>query len=173
MKWEKMQIGDKVCVPGSPECVRFDILPFGFFLMIRQEYPDSKIAWGIANGYSQFRAVMVDDRIVFLARLGMMPWLPAYFHRASATCKTPPIPVGNKGLPLHILLVDAATGRVKARRVDTLDAKLAHKLCSLISSQDPEDPLRNDQIMLNRIKHRYSPIQLAALANLNWRIKSY
>lgn len=173
MRWEKMQVGDKVCASGAKECVRFDILPFGLFLIFRYENPDQKTARDISNGHIQFRAIMVDNWIVFLIRLRVSPWLPIYFHRACATCKTPPIPAGNKGLPLYILLVDANTGCVKARRVAALDTKLSHKICSLINSQKPDDPLLNKQIMLNRIKHRYSPIQLAALANMNWRIKSY
>lgn len=169
MKWEKMHVGMKVCPAHMPATVHFDIMPFGPFLMIRTDDITSNIIRDIEFASAQFRVIAVGKHLVFLSRFGMCPWQCSYFHRASAYIKEAPSLSGN-GLPLYVILVDRQTGKVKARRVFSLDRELAIKLCSLIETQDPDDPLLNNDIYIRRIQQRYTPIQLATKASVQWRI---
>lgn len=172
MTWEQMQVGRQVCKSDAPEKVHFDIMPFGLFLMIRQKYPASATVRDIAHAHMQFRCVMVDNRIVFLSRFGMQPWMKAYFHLAEAQRKVIPHPAGGNGLPLHVVLVNSQTGKVLARRVAALEPELSQKLVSLLSLQDSEDKLLNKDIAVRRIESSYTTMQLAALACSNRKLKS-
>lgn len=171
MSWDQLQPGKVFCEPNQPDSVKLDIMPFGLLLMIRRENTGN-IGWSIERGIAQFRAVMVDSRIVFLSHFGMLPWQMAMFHLAESTIKKIPSPAGGNGLPLYIILVDKYTGKILNRRMAALSPELAHKLVQLMAIQDPEDKLLNKAIFERRITQRYTTLQLAALSSLHLRIQS-
>lgn len=170
LDWNKLEIRKKVCLPGSPEGIKFDIFPFGFFLMLRYSDPDGNIRRQIKQGYSYFRAVQAGSFLLFLSRFGASPWRIAVFHISEAQCKRVPQPWIKRGLPLHIIFVDADTGLLQAKKVEELDPELTRRVVSIVSAQDPDDPLLNRDIFLRRILRKYTPEQLAALANLKDRV---
>lgn len=170
MNWDQMQVGRQVCKPGMPETAHFDIMPFGLFLLIRYETPSKSTALDITHAHAQFRTLMIGKHIVFLSRFGMMPWVRSFFHVAEAQKKVVPHPAGGNGLTIHIILVDANTGKVVARRVAAITPEVTQKLVSLMAIQDPEDKLLIKDIERHKIKNRYTTQQLAVLANLRHKI---
>lgn len=172
LNWNELQVGRRVYRPGMPECCHLDIMPFGLLFLIRVTNPTKSIIRDFTAGYVQFRTIMADDYIAFLARFGMLPWIPAFFHRSEAQVKTVPSPVAGSGLPIHCILVDAKTGILKARRLCPLQPETARKLCCLMQAQDRDAKLLNKDILLRRIAQRFSPIQLAVLAASSWKIQS-
>lgn len=137
--------------------------------MVRLNEPSGAVIRDYANGQIRCRAIMVDGYLVFLHQCGMGTWKRSVFHIAKAQHKHIPAASSKIGLPLHIILVDAQTGILKAKRVIQLDSQLALKIVFLMASQDKNDPLANYDIQIRRIRQRYSDSQLVALSTLRWR----
>lgn len=170
MDWNKLIIGRRVCKADSPEGSYFDIFPFGYFLMLRRKSPDRAYLQNIKAGFPSFRAVMVGDWLVFLSRLGMTSWQASVFHIAQAQHKAPPCPWSGRGLPLHIVCVDAVSGHLLCKRIVEMDPDLSLRLYQLLREQDPADPLLNRDITVRRIFQKYKPAQLAALSQMKERL---
>lgn len=170
MDWNKLEIYKQVCPAGSPEGVKFDLFPFGFFLLLRYSDPDGSIRRNVKQGHPSFRAIRAGDFLVFLCRFGAMHWQASVLHISEAQSKRIPQPWTGRGLPLHILFVDAVSGKVRAKKVLEMDQEVSRRIVSILSAQDENDPLLNRDILVRRIFQEHSVAQLATIAKLQEQV---
>lgn len=170
MDWSKLEVNKQVCPAGSPEGVKFDLFPFGFFLLLRYSDPDGSIRRNVKQGTPSFRAIRAGNFLVFLCRFGAMYWQVSVLHISEAHSKRIPQPWTGRGLPLHILFVDAVSGKIRAKKVLEMDPELSRRITSILSSQDASDPLLNREILIRRIFQEHTVEQLATIAKLQDRV---
>lgn len=127
MKWEDIIENRVISKPGSPEGVFLNFMDFGMLLTIRCKEPSSSLSQDIRIDFARYRIIMVDEHIVFLARFGMSPWLAAIFHSAQPHNTGLSRALRAYRIKLHIVLVDAESGRVRARNERELQQIMSKK----------------------------------------------
>lgn len=168
MDWNKLHVGKRVCRPGLPSCSKLDVFPFGLFLMVRLPAPNRSMVHDYDHGQVRCRAVMADGYLAFLYQIGMRPWRIAIFHMARAQYKHVPPTAMRSGLPLHLILVDAQTGVLRAKRIVRLSPELSMRLVFMLSSQDVNDPLLTHDIRVRHILHKHSISEMVAMSTIRW-----
>lgn len=115
-QFTKFEVGQQVCSP-SQDGIQFDFTDAGATLLVKFSSPSSKEKQAIKNGAAQFKFVVKENILFFLARFGTEHWIDAPFHTDYCLAQNLELPAEGMGCTLHIILVDAATGVLVVQRL--------------------------------------------------------
>lgn len=161
----QMQTGSQVCRKESKPCIRLKIYENGYTLLYRLEDISDSVIRDIQYGEPNFRATSVNGIVAFLSRFGGMYWTSCFFHIGFYPDKEIPRQVGREAVPIHVLLVDAKTGILRAQRGAFLNKHLSDALADMISRQERKEPL-SWGVLTARVQNLYSTAQLVAKAGM-------
>lgn len=165
MQYIEFSVGKQICEPTFQDGPKLELTENGLMLLIQFQHPTAEEIHAIRDCDAQFRAVVAEGVLFFLAKFGRMLWMDASFHRALAHTQDTERPATGHGLALHVLLVDSCTGILKAQRVIGLKNEFSCGLIDLLEMQGRQVPKDWEQ-MVRRAYAKYSPIQLAEMAKL-------
>ncbi len=134
MDFTQYVVGQRVCSPG-PDMVQFDMSDAGGLLLIKMAKPTVKEKRAFQDRI-RVGFVVVEDIIMMLVRLGNMQWMDAPYYRYRSTQLTGmDFAPDGKGLAIHAMLIDAATGILVAQKLIGLDTDTSRALYAAIGSQ--------------------------------------
>jgi len=118
-----------------PEGTKFDFTQGGPILTIFLEHPTEKETQQIKNGRLQIGFWCKDNIIFLLFKFGSLSWMDAPYtiHLSKPFAFEEIIP--GSGFGLHVFLVDAATGIIKAMRLIGLGTTFSIQLKKAIEKQ--------------------------------------
>lgn len=162
---ELAKVGKSCSKPGAPEGIYLDLTEAGLVLVIRSNLSNESLLRDLHTNLVQFRFIVQDNILVFLARFGMTPWYDAPFHRGRASCQTILPEWQRKGLPLYVLVVEASSGILKAKHDFVLRPRFSEKLLKEIQTLPTTPPLNWD-IQLRNFYRKHPRVSLPAQAGL-------
>lgn len=119
-----------------PEGTKFDIQRDGAVLFIFFNEPTVQEIEFIKNGKAKLGIWEKDNIIFFLSKFGDLSWMDApYTVHLSPIHLELEYPQEGLGYALHIILVDAKTGIIKAMRLIGLSTRLSTTLYKYIKKQ--------------------------------------
>ncbi|TEB13337.1 hypothetical protein [Pelotomaculum propionicicum] len=122
-------------ITSYPETVKFDFTQSGPVLLVFFAGPTPKEIESVKSGRFEAGFYAKDDVIFFLARFAGLNWMDApYTAHLSEPFEFLEMGEG-QGFGLHIFLVDARTGIIKAMRLIGLSAGFSRKLKTAIEDQ--------------------------------------
>lgn len=129
----------------------------------------------VQKGEAEFRLFVQHDQIILVWRFGRIPWsdAPYTIHRVPESERVlpqPPRDIQNLRVFLHIVLVDADSGVIRALRAITLSSEFTAALHAAILDQAalPWDAVGYD-LRLRTIQDRYTSADLAQRARMRFR----
>lgn len=158
------EVGKKVCEPCATDTIQFDIQDDGALFVAKLGRPTNEEVQEFKKGKPQFKFLQLDGVIYVLAKYGSLEWMEAPFHRDAAINTTKlPNPQDGEGLSLHIMLIDASTGVLKAQRLIGLSTQFTKKLVDAILKQPP---MTYSQYIasVNKAHMKYTIDQMVGLA---------
>lgn len=165
MNFNSYSIGDIVASPRA-EGVTLDIYPDGAILLIAYNGITCKEQEEISEGQVQFKLAIANNILFFLSKFGDLPWQDSPFasNLASVDLNTFKNIPENMGLSLHVMLIEAATGKLVINRIIGLSSYFTRSFIDLaLKHPAPSDRIEYQQLLLN-IYSRYSTDQLVDMA---------
>lgn len=131
-------------IPGRttwPETPEYGYRDGAHVLRLFYNEPTAEEIAAIKTGTAEFRAMAIGPILFFVYRFGTHPWgdAPFSWHMLSqqrpADATLPPQLQPGATVVLHIILVDASTGIIRALRIVSLDPTVAQYLHTAIRTQ--------------------------------------
>jgi hypothetical protein len=147
-------------------------------LILFLAHPSSKEVSDLQNGISEFALYVENDLIILLYRFGQsIDWSDAPFsiHLVPPAEKVLPNLIADEARALlHVLLVDASTGIIKAMRIISLSNVFSVALHQAINDQ-AKKPFNKSEFdrELAGLYNRYSSAALAAKAPIHFVSESW
>lgn len=158
----QLTVGDKVCNP-CPESTLFDLVDGGAIMLIKMRSPTNREQRAVNTGTTQFRFVVVDDIIFFLAKFGVLNWMDAPYYAKISNYHIDP-PKAPLGLSLHVMLIDAKTGVLAAQRLIGLDTTFS---CTLLAAAERQPEIPDYPSHVARAMSRYTTRDLLVISGLS------
>lgn len=137
------------------EGVRFDINDAGCDLFIYYKYPSESEINSIKSGNFKTGFYAEKNAIFMLFKFGSLQWMDApYSVHLSKNLTRFELFDGGQGLALHIYLIDAATGVLKAIRLIGLKTNFSIQLIEAVEKQK-EMSFEGYDININNIMNKY------------------
>lgn len=133
-------------VTSYPESVKFNFTQGGAILLLFYNNPTEEELAAVKKGRLEVRFHARGSIIFFLARFGSLPWLDApYTVHLSKPFEFQEM-AGSQGFGMHITLIDARTGVIRAMRLVGLSHGFSRELQAAIEAQRamPFDEVRYD-----------------------------
>lgn len=155
------------CKPQSPEGTFFLPTREGYLLVMRFKELTTSEIHDVQYGRSQFRVFEARGILFFLSRFGLQKWYRTPCHRGLPFVKENTIiqPKPGWDTPLHVVLVDANTGRVRASRTATLPFEICQEIFRVFSNQSDDLP-SSWEYRIQTIFKQFSVQQMAVKAAL-------
>jgi hypothetical protein len=174
MEIQKLEVGQLLNEGETKfaESIKFDFQQSGPVMIIFFERPTDKEIESIRAGKLEFAFYEKDEIIFILSKFQGIEWMDApYTVHLSKPFEFQEMQEG-LGFGLQIILVDAATGIIKAMRYVGLSTQFSIKLKKAIEAQreQPWDLHRYD-VRLQNIYNNYSTSDLAKRAGNFCKIK--
>ena len=159
--FDKIEVGDKIIDP-CVDCTKFDISAGGATLLVAWRNPTPKEIEGF-KGQIEFREIILNDVIFITVKPQGLNWFDAPYHKdlSKGTISTVP-PEEGMGLGIHLLLINAANGKLIYQRYLGLSTKFTQRLYADIESQGKIDLAYQQRI--NMLYAKYSTDRLAQLS---------
>lgn len=129
--YNAFEVGEIVCSPRG-EGVVFDLSSAGGTLAFYYSQPTDNEIKQIKTGRPKFKIAVANEIMFLLSKFGDLAWTDAPF--SIALTQITPSDLENIhisdgiGLSLHVMLVDCATGRLKANRLIGLGSEFSREL---------------------------------------------
>ena len=162
---DNVKVGGKCSKPGAPAGVFLDLTEAGLLLVIRNNDTNESLVRDLNARLTQFRYVVHEEILVFMARFGMTPWYIAPFHMGRASCQEINPEWRSKGLPVYVLVVEASSGTLKAKHDFLLRIRFSRKILEEMERLSKAIPLNWD-IYLRNFYRKFPKVSLPAQAGL-------
>lgn len=153
-----------------PEGTKFDFTQGGPVLIMFLERPTEKEIQQVKSGRLQIGFWYKDDVIFVLFKFGSLNWMDAPYNVHLSEPFTFEEIVPNSGFGLHVFLVDAATGIIKAMRLIGLGTTFSIQLKKAIEKQKNaafDESLYDKAIM--RVYGNYSTNDMIKYADIIYK----
>lgn len=158
---------------GSNEGTRFDMSDSGATLCIYFNRPTKQEIEDVKNGSLQFKMFTKNNIIFILSKFGNMSWMDSPYHVALSK-NLSKLDYINDGLgySCSIILVDTATGEIKAMRYISFNTSFSRKLNQNIQSQNVNEFNKSSYNRdLNSIFNTYSTKCMVNYSEVKCRVK--
>ena len=145
----------------------------GSFTLIYNYYRPSadEVADLKAGKPFEIRIVTIGGVLLILSKAGGQPWQDAPFTPHYARVKEYPLPSGNLGYSLLLMMTDAASGRIQSLRLIGLGHDFSVKLREVIM-ESLEKPFDNDEYnaKIDKVYRTYSTKDLLRFSIARFKI---
>jgi hypothetical protein len=165
MEFKAYAVGEYVCSPRQ-EGVTFEFLPDGAILLIAYNSPTSKEISTVKSGLYEFKISEVNNIMFLLSRFGTLNWMDSPFCAFYAQYDLHKLKIENEneGIALHVLLVDASTGKLKAQRIIGLQHDFSENLISASLRQLAPASRSDYNNALQQVYLKYDTMDLVNMA---------
>lgn len=157
------------------EGITMDVSDEGAIMSVFFQNPTTEEIEQFQSGKSfEIRFTELYNVLMFTVKIGNLNWMDApYSPHLSKHLTKFQFPNKNQGLALHLILIDAATGEIKQRRLLGLSERFTKKLFGILMEQKMSDfNITEYNQSLNRIYSAYPTNRIVKLSKDYCKINS-